>query len=66
MVSTISYHCAGQAYSGWEDMYTGSRGALENILEAGYDGIKGEWNFPTGHGRRNAFQAEEINNRTNK
>lgn len=41
-------------------------GALENILEAGYDGIKGEWNFPTGHGRRNAFQAEEINNRTNK
>lgn len=34
-------------------------GALENILEAGYDGIKGEWNFPTG-------QAEEINNRTNK
>lgn len=35
-------------------------------MKAGSYGIKDEWNFPDGQGRRKAFQAEEINNRTSK
>lgn len=66
VISTVSYYYTGQASSTWEGMNTRKWGSLEAMSKAGYYGIKDEWNFPDGQGRRKASQAEEINIRTSK